>query len=612
MVDVSRFGNAGTNQGSANKVIGRCHYCDKEGHWKNECLKRKADEAGGKFRKEQEQTAFTATTNKRNGFNEWIIDSGASQHISAHRERFLNYQPIRTMNIQIGDGSEIEAIGKGDMELTVGTTKITLLDVLHVPEIGGNLLSVAKIVDHGHHVVFSPTGCHISSDQGTQVQGIREGNIYLLRTENRALVALSNRDTAASPEVWHRRLGHRDFSKAAQGILHKKVRGLEVMMRTGPQGDGGVCTACAAGRQHKETMTGTRDKTVNLLENIHSDVCGPMETPTLTGERYFVTFIDEASGRLAVSQIRSKADVLDNFIAYRQRAEKDTGRQIKSLRSDGGGQYVNRRFTTYLREAGIVKVTIPPYTPAQNGIAERANHTLTEAARCMLQDAGLGNDYWGDAILAATDIINRMPSRVHAGKSPYEIWTGDKPYIGHFRVFGSPVHVLIPGEKRRKLDPKSAECIFIGYAESQGTRVYKVYQQETGKMFTSRDMVFDEVDNQRYHRQGTPAPSTNKAGASARIPLNEKMFTESQPIRNTVAGGQPVLQEEEEEEPYRNMQPATQEDDTEMEDTIVLRALHPRTHTESQGSPITEVSEETRLQRPQGVRKPVDLFKPSI
>ena len=555
MVDVTRFGNAGANQGPAKKVIGLCHYCDKEGHWKNECLKRKADEAGGKFRKEQEgeQTVFTATTNKRNESNEWIIDSGALQHISAHRERFLKYQPIRRMNKHIGDGSEIEAIGKGDMELTVGTTKITLLDVLHVPEIRGNLLSVAKIVDHGHHVVFSPTGCHISRDRGTRVQGIREGNFYLLRTENRALVALSNRDTAASPEIWHRRLGHRDFGTAAQGILQKAVKGLEVSMRTGPHGNDGKCTACAAGRQHKEPMTGTRNKTVNLLQHIHSDVCGPMETPTQSRERYFVTFIDEASGRLAVSLIRSKADVLENFVGYRQRAEKDTGMEIKSLRTDGGGEYVNRRFTTYLREAGIVKVSTPPYTPAKNGIAERANRTLTEAARCMLQDTGLGNEYWGHAILAATHIINRMPSRAHAGKSPYEIWTGDKPYIGHFRVFGCPMHVLIPGETRRKLDPKSAECIFIGYAESQGTRVYKVYQQETRKTVASRDVVFDEVDNHRYHHQGTPAPPANAAGDLARIPFNERVFTESQPIRNLVAEGEPHSLEEQTEEPYLNM-----------------------------------------------------------
>ena len=475
VVDFAQFGNTTANRGPARKVTGRCHYCNKEGHWKNECFKRKADEARGKLRKEQEEghTAFTATTNERNEFNEWIIDSGASQHISAHRDRFIKYQSIRAMKIQIGDGSEIEAIGKGDMELTIGSTKITLVSVLHVPAIGSNLLSVAKIVDHGHHVVFSPTGCHISSDRGTGVQGIKEGNIYLLRTENRALVALSNQDSATMAQVWHCRLGHKDFSSTAQGLLHKAVTGLEIR---GEARDSNnlVCTTCAAGHQHRDTMTRTREKTENLLENIHSDVCGPMETTALTGERYFVTFIDEASGRLAVSLIYSKAEVLDNFIAYWHRAEKDTGRQIKTLRTDGGGEYINRRMETYLREAGIVKVTTPPYTPAQNGIAERANRTLTEAARCMLHDAGLGNEYWGYAILAAAHIINHMPSRVHGNKSPYEIWTGHIPSIGHFRVFGCPVHVLIPEQKRGKLDPKSAECIFIGYAESQGSRVYKV------------------------------------------------------------------------------------------------------------------------------------------
>ena len=192
--DAGRFGNAGANRGPARKVVGRCHYCDKEGHWKPDCLKRKADEAGGRHRKEQEggQTAFVALTAKSSPSNDWIVDSGASQHISAQRQQFLNYLPISTIKIQIGDGSEIEAIGKGDMVLTIGKNAIKLQDVLHVPRIGSNLLSVAKVVDHGHHLLFSPSGCHISSDQGTRIQRIREGNVYLLRTDSQALVALNN------------------------------------------------------------------------------------------------------------------------------------------------------------------------------------------------------------------------------------------------------------------------------------------------------------------------------------------------------------------------------------------------------------------------------------
>ena len=103
-----------------------------------------------------------------------------------------------------------------------------------------------------------------------------------------------------------------------------------------------------------------------------------------------------------------------------------------------------------------------------------------EGARCMLADAGLGNEYWGFAVLATAYIMNRMPSRVHAGKTPFEIGTGMMPTIGHLQVFGSPAHAHIPAEARRKLDPKSVPCIFIGYAESKGSRVYKLYEKKLG------------------------------------------------------------------------------------------------------------------------------------
>ena len=167
-------------------------------------------------------------------------------------------------------------------------------------------------------------------------------------------MALTNKDSTATTEVWHQRIGHRSFDAIAQGQIQKGVTGLEVkpgnlMALKGILEQ--VYRTYSAGRQHKEAMTGKREKTTNLLENIHSDVCGPMEIAAIDGERYFVTFIDGASGRLAVSVLCSKGDVLENFIAYRQRAEKDTGKQIKTLRTDGGGEYMNNKFYTYLREA---------------------------------------------------------------------------------------------------------------------------------------------------------------------------------------------------------------------------------------------------------------------
>ena len=499
--DVSRIGNAASaGRGNTKKMPGRCHYCDREGHWKAECLKRKNDEAGSRFRRnEDNQTAFvtTRTTTKRRASDDWVIDSGASQHISAQRERFRDYQTISPLKIQIGDGSEIEAVGKGNITLETDGASITLNDDLYVPDIGTNLLSVAKATDHGHNLAFSPTGCQIRGT-GVQINGVREGNIYLLRAKKYAFAALSNRDTAVSPEMWHRWLGHRDFSSTAQGIIGKAVEEMTIQDNIRDRMAISevvhpVCETCAGGRQHRETMTGTREKAKDLLECVHSDVCGPMQASTHSGDQYFVTFVDEASGRIAVALLIHKGHVLENFAKYRRRAETETGKNIKRFRTDGGGEYLNAKTTAYLDDAGIVKVTTPPYTPAQNGLAERANRTLMEGARCMLLDSGLGNEFWGYAVLATTHIMNRMPSRAHAGKSLYETWTGKKPTIGHLRVFGCPAHVLIPAENRRKLDRKSARCIFIGYAEDQGTKVYKLYNEQTRKVITSRDMMFDET-----------------------------------------------------------------------------------------------------------------------
>lgn len=125
-------------------------------------MKRKTDEAGSRYRQnEDNQTAFTATTKKRQASDDWVINSGASQHISAQKERFTNYPPISPLKIQIGDGSEIEAVVKGNIILETERASITLTYVLHVPDIGTNLISVAKAVDHKHDQVFSATGCQI-------------------------------------------------------------------------------------------------------------------------------------------------------------------------------------------------------------------------------------------------------------------------------------------------------------------------------------------------------------------------------------------------------------------------------------------------------------------
>ena len=210
VVDLGHLRGAGEGRGAAKKMIGRCpgHYCQREGHWRAKCLKWKEGEAGNRFKREGGgQTAFMATIAKRKASEDWIIDSGTSQHISAQREQFQNYKNISPVRIQIGDGSEIEAIGMGNIPLETESNLITLRDVLYTPTIGGNLLSVAKVIDHGHSLLFTSSECQTQNTEG-RVRGIRERNIYVLRAKKVALAALTNMDVAVNAQTWHRRLGH--------------------------------------------------------------------------------------------------------------------------------------------------------------------------------------------------------------------------------------------------------------------------------------------------------------------------------------------------------------------------------------------------------------------
>jgi len=152
-------------------------------------------------------------------------------------------------------------------------------------------------------------------------------------------------------------------------------------------------------------------RTSEVLEFIHSNICGPIETESLGGGKYFVTFIDDFSRYTEVAILQNRSEVLQAFKDYKRRVEKETGHHIKKLRTDNAGEYKSREFTNFLREEGISRQLSVEYTPQQNGVAERANRTLVEMSRCLLLQANLLKSLWGEMINTSTFIRNRCPSR---------------------------------------------------------------------------------------------------------------------------------------------------------------------------------------------------------
>ena len=157
--------------------------------------------------------------------------------------------------------------------------------------------------------------------------------------------------------------------------------------------------------------------------------------------------------------MKTKDKVLGIFLKWKAMIETQSGRKIKRLRTDNGGEYKNDLFQKICEENGIIRHFTVKNTPQQNGVAERMNRTLLEKVRCMLSNAGLGKEFWAEAITYACHLINRLPSAAIGGKTPFEKWYG-KPAedYGSLYVFGSIVYY----HKRVKIGPKSKESFIYG------------------------------------------------------------------------------------------------------------------------------------------------------
>ena len=134
-----------------------------------------------------------------------------------------------------------------------------------------------------------------------------------------------------------------------------------------------------------------------------------MNTPSLGGARYSVTFIDEWTRYTVVKLMKSKSEVMKHFMEYKAWAENVSNHRIQMIRTDNGGEYCSKAFDQLLAQAGISRQKTPPYTPEHNGVAERANRTIVEAARSMIHGANLDYSYWGEAVMAAVYLCNRSP-----------------------------------------------------------------------------------------------------------------------------------------------------------------------------------------------------------
>jgi hypothetical protein len=196
-----------------------------------------------------------------------------------------------------------------------------------------------------------------------------------------------------------------------------------------------------------------------------------MQESSFRGFRSFVAFKDDFSKyrRVFYEKESEVVEKLKQFLAE----TKTMGHTVRELLTDGGGEYESKEVAEILHQYGISHRMIMPYTPEQNGVAERDNRTLMEAARSMMQSTKLSQKLWAEAVNTSCYILNRTGPTKIDGVTPYELWTGKQAPIDHLRIFGTECFVHVPKQKRQKLDAKATKGNLVGYSGNKdGYRVY--------------------------------------------------------------------------------------------------------------------------------------------
>lgn len=314
--------------------------------------------------------------------------------------------------------------------------------------------------------------------------------LYKLQMNQVCLVTKQIVDKKACVHELHRIFGHRNIESIKRMINECMVTGIKLKTCNCES----QCEVCLQSKFPRKPFVKEKPKTSKqILDLIHTDLCGPMRTLTHSKKRYILTFIDDHSRYTKIYLLNKKSETREKMIDFITLMKNQKGIAPKRFNSDRGGEYINKIMKKYLDNNGIEYQFTSPYTPQLNGVAERKNRTLIEMVRCMLNEANLPREFWGEAVTTANYLQNRLLTS-SINKTPYELWYGKRPQVKNFAAFGSECYVKIQNEKRTKLDDCSKLLILMGFDE-YNCNIYRCYDLITRKIVISRDVVFKVNQN---------------------------------------------------------------------------------------------------------------------
>ncbi|GJU37393.1 putative RNA-directed DNA polymerase [Tanacetum coccineum] len=403
----------------------------------------------------------------------WIIDSGANQHMTISTLNMFGVIDITDLNLTVGhpNGTLAKIKYVGNLKLS---DKIVLFDVLVVPEYCVSLLSVNKLIrDSRMFVGFTETKCFIQDLHQNKIVGTgsENGGLYMFDyvsplSSNSQTIGNLSAVCFISKSMWHTRLGHP--SDQAVNMLQQDLN-FTKDSHVSP------CDICHKAKQTREPFPFSDHQTTEIGELIHLDLWGPYKVISKDGFRYFLTIVDDYTRAVWIYLIKTKDEVYYHFVSYINMILNHFKCNIKTVRSDNGSEFVNNKMTELFNSLGIIHQTSCAYTPQQNGIAERKHRHLLNVARSLLFQSGIPLNMWTECVLTAAYLINRLPSSVLNGKSPFELVYGFKLKLSHLRSFGCLCFSSVLNNSD-KFSSKSEKCVLIGFSTTK--KAYKVYSLE--------------------------------------------------------------------------------------------------------------------------------------
>jgi histone deacetylase 1/2 len=414
----------------------------------------------------------------------WYADSGATHHITHELDKLTMSQPYYgadQVHAANGTGMRIHNIGHASIS-TPSSRSLTLDRVLHVPDATRNLLSMSKLaLDNNVFIEVHPYDLFVK-DRDTRepiLRGRQLGGLYEIKAP---VIKQALSSVKVSRDMWHRRLGH-PASQIVQHVLHSH----DLPSFLEPNKVSSVCDACQQGKSHQLPFPLSSRVTQYPLEIIYSDVWGPAQV-SVSGHRFYVSFVDAYSRFTWLYLLKHKFEVFTVFTQFQKHVERLLNRKILHVQTDWGGEY--EKLHPFFNSLGISHRVSCPHTHQKNGTAERKHRHIVETGLTLLAHASVPLYYWSDAFTTACFLINRLPSRTTAMKTPLERLLRETPDYTFFKVFGCACWPHLRPYNTHKLDFRSKKCVFLGYSSLH--KGYKCLHVPSKRVYISRDVIFDE------------------------------------------------------------------------------------------------------------------------